>query len=651
MKSIYPLLYCLCFTWWLSCSIAFGKEQQKIAILELQNKAPSQIKRGEISHLTDEIRRIIGYLPQDQFLIMTKENMEQTLPPGRTLEDCEGTCEVKTGQLLQANWIITGSLSRFGRNLKANLKLHNTETSVFTIGQKASGKSLEELEKNLKFSTLNIALEIAPDFKKNLIRKAGNDAAQQLNCLMNPKQCEDQVLASGDADYDAAMAKLEQRERKKRDHRQQIEREWKYIDRINTKQPQRLIKALRQFIQKYETHEFGNHYHYEASALLSDIEGEYKEQLREKHMKSHQKRVTRDWKRIRRIVKTGNNKGKRALEKFLEKYADHELGNPLAQEAKDLFKDAREKYMAKQQSSHDRKVRKEWQSLQKRLKSGNRRKIDRAIKALIKFVKKYKDHELGNPVEDEAVSSLERLEEMGWVSGIQNLRRKRVSQMVSIPGGSFTMGSVEDRPMRRVKVKSFSISSLEITVEAYRKCVDAGECSTKGLNKYHTCTWTLPDNADLPITCVSWIQAREYARWAGGDLPSEAQWAYAARGGKGSEFLYAGSDQLDEVGWYYNNSRGKVHRVAQKRPNGYGLYDMSGNAAEWVLDEYKAYSSMKTSDTPVCSSQGCEGKAQRVHRGGSWSHRDKNATVTKRDGGAPSYRFHYLGFRIVKNDP
>nr|WP_294424678.1 formylglycine-generating enzyme family protein [uncultured Treponema sp.] len=71
-------------------------------------------------------------------------------------------------------------------------------------------------------------------------------------------------------------------------------------------------------------------------------------------------------------------------------------------------------------------------------------------------------------------------------------------------------------------------------------------------------------------------------------LPTVEEWRYAAKGGQ--EFKYSGSDNLDEVGWYRENSGGKIHPVAQKKPNGYGLYDMNGNVLEWCWDSSPSYS-------------------------------------------------------------
>ena len=162
-------------------------------------------------------------------------------------------------------------------------------------------------------------------------------------------------------------------------------------------------------------------------------------------------------------------------------------------------------------------------------------------------------------------------------------------------------GESDEKPVRRVKIKSFLMSKTEVTVGQYRKCVEVGTCSSANTCDYGDPNWTSSPSRkeDHPINCVNWSQARTFANWAGGDLPSEAEWEYAARGGEG--FKYAGSNDPDKVAWYKSNSGGGTKPVGGKKKNGFGLYDMSGNVYEWVLDEYKdSYSGAPRDGSAVC---------------------------------------------------
>ena len=127
------------------------------------------------------------------------------------------------------------------------------------------------------------------------------------------------------------------------------------------------------------------------------------------------------------------------------------------------------------------------------------------------------------------------------------------------------------------------------------------------------------ENFDKNFTCDT--MANGYR------LPTVEEWQYAAKGGQ--EFKYSGSDNLDEVGWYGGNSGDKTHPVAQKKPNGYGLYDMSGNVLEWCWDSY--------------------GDGYRYDCGGSWYHGADFCVVGIKGWGRAYYTYNDWGFRIVRS--
>jgi formylglycine-generating enzyme required for sulfatase activity len=119
-------------------------------------------------------------------------------------------------------------------------------------------------------------------------------------------------------------------------------------------------------------------------------------------------------------------------------------------------------------------------------------------------------------------------------------------------------------------------------------------------------------------------------------LPTEAQWEYAARGGKPDTaenepwtYTYAGSNTIDDVAWYYGNAGSETHAVKTKQPNSLGLYGMSGNVLEWCWDKYAAAG------------------AYRVQRGGSWGYGPYGCTLASRESGSSAYKNYYMGFRVV----
>ncbi len=178
---------------------------------------------------------------------------------------------------------------------------------------------------------------------------------------------------------------------------------------------------------------------------------------------------------------------------------------------------------------------------------------------------------------------------------------------------------------------------------------------------------------DLPVEQVSWFDAVAYCNelsvkeklqpcyqingttvgWAdevkctGYRLPTEAEWEYAANPASGPRTIYAGSDTVDGVAWYSSNAGSTTHAVKTKTANGRGLYDLSGNAWEWVWDWYQAnYEALPPMD-PIGPSTG----ATRVLRGGSWNLPATGARVAKRSSFTPAARAVDLGFRVVRSNP
>ncbi len=153
----------------------------------------------------------------------------------------------------------------------------------------------------------------------------------------------------------------------------------------------------------------------------------------------------------------------------------------------------------------------------------------------------------------------------------------------------------ESGEMVKIPNKDYKIDVTEVTNKEYEKCVNAGKCEKQHYTDgkcyfwngskwaYENVTSEFKEDKK-PVVCVDFQQAKSYCEWVGKRLPTEEEWEYAAKGGENYE--YAGSDNLDEVAWYDKNSGMKTHEVATKKANGYGLYDMSGNAWEWTNSWY-----------------------------------------------------------------
>ncbi len=214
---------------------------------------------------------------------------------------------------------------------------------------------------------------------------------------------------------------------------------------------------------------------------------------------------------------------------------------------------------------------------------------------------------------------------------------------VWIPPGSFEMGSSpgdnecasDEKPPHRVIIaKGFWLGQTEVTVGAYKRFAGATGKAMPAAVDFNP-GWS---NEQMPIVNVSWKDAQEYCTWAGGRLPTEAEWECAARAGDTASRY----GDLDEIAWYANNSGQKTHEVGQKRANSFGLFDMLGNVSEWVNDWYdENYYQNSPSQDPKGPASG----RLRVVRGGSWYGNPRNVRVSYRDWHIPASRNNYLGFR------
>ncbi|MBZ4676662.1 MAG: hypothetical protein JG782_1282 [Anaerophaga sp.] len=194
--------------------------------------------------------------------------------------------------------------------------------------------------------------------------------------------------------------------------------------------------------------------------------------------------------------------------------------------------------------------------------------------------------------------------------------------MVLVEGGSFTMGSDEllgHGPPHEVTLSSYYICETEVTNALWFAIMES--FPYEGLDYFNDrIDYDLPQK---PVSAVSWYDVMDFflpeinSRTGHQlSLPTEAQWEYAAMGGKLSEnYDYAGSNKLDEVAWYEFNSDDQKHLVKLKPPNELGLYDMSGNVSEWCFDWYGYYDWQSTDPNPT----GPETGTEKVVRGGDYT--------------------------------
>jgi len=226
-------------------------------------------------------------------------------------------------------------------------------------------------------------------------------------------------------------------------------------------------------------------------------------------------------------------------------------------------------------------------------------------------------------------------------------------EMVVVPSGSFTMGDLwgdgddDEKPTHQVTIpRNFAIGKNEVTFEGYDQFA-----KSTGRNLPNDWYW---GRSRRPVIDVSWDDAVAYAEWLSQQtgkryrLPTEAEWEYAARSG-GKEEKWAGTSDENQLGayaWYDQNSGNKTHPVGEKKPNGLGLYDMSGNVWEWCQDcWHKPYESAPN-DGSAWTSVNC---GSRVVRGGSWHFHPGRVRSAYRTGYFPDIRSYNVGFRLAQD--
>ena len=218
---------------------------------------------------------------------------------------------------------------------------------------------------------------------------------------------------------------------------------------------------------------------------------------------------------------------------------------------------------------------------------------------------------------------------------------KLAEGLVFVKGGCFEMGdtfgdgAVSERPVHTVCLSDFYIDKYLVTQSDYKARTGANPSNFAGC-------------PNCPVESVTWSEANKYCTEAGKRLPTEAEWEYAARSGGKKEKIAGmqGDGGLGAYAWFFGNSEAaQPYPVGLKKPNGLGLYDMSGNVWEWVGDRFdKHYYDESPKDDPKGPDHGDE----RAQRGGSWTNNPKQVRTTARSSDKPDGRLGNVGFRCAK---
>ncbi|RMG02459.1 MAG: formylglycine-generating enzyme family protein [Planctomycetota bacterium] len=270
-------------------------------------------------------------------------------------------------------------------------------------------------------------------------------------------------------------------------------------------------------------------------------------------------------------------------------------------------------------------------------------------------------------------------------------------EMVPIPGGKFLMGSPEDEegrkedegPQHEVIIEPFWMAKYETTWELYETWSFEMDIQRRKIENKEPTEWDRLADAvarptkpytdmsfemgkrNKPAICMTLYAAQHFCKWLSAKtgryyrIPTEAEWEYACRAGTTTAYSFGDDmDDLDDYGWYYDNSDDEYHEIGQKKPNPWGLYDMHGNVAEWVLDQYvpNAYETFagKTVKNPLVPAVK---EYPIVVRGGSWLDDPEDCRSAARKGSDPDWKMQdpqipqsiwyltdapFVGFRVVR---
>ena len=230
-------------------------------------------------------------------------------------------------------------------------------------------------------------------------------------------------------------------------------------------------------------------------------------------------------------------------------------------------------------------------------------------------------------------------------------------EMVYVPAGEFSMGSesgdIDEKPVHTVYLDAYWIDKYEVSNGQYAKCVAAGDCTKPSYTKSYTRSnyYGNPEYDNYPVIYVNWNQAKDYCQWAGGELPTEAQWQKAARGTDGRIYIYPwGNERPDSRLANYDGNIGDTSPVTDYEAGAspYGALNMAGNVREWVNDWY---GSNYYSTSPTRNPSGPSSGEYRVLRGGSWNDSNRIIRAAYRNNNYPTDANGYNGFRCVLPQP
>jgi hypothetical protein len=331
---------------------------------------------------------------------------------------------------------------------------------------------------------------------------------------------------------------------------------------------------------------------------------------------SHSQTDRREFERLIPILKKGNTHAKHALDTYLLTYRQRAIGNPFAEiEDSPHAQEAREIYAS---SAHILKMYRLWHMAWNTL----------WIRGYSHGLKKFKSFK--TVLESTSRSTLYLSEVKQVIQDLSN----RVPPTQWSPKGVRWVGVAQNVPAPKPST-GLCVSAHEITVEQYKRCVDAGVCDLP--DQGGSCLWNRAGYSSYPINCISWYQADTYSQWVGGRLPTKEEWLWIASSGeKGWKYPWGDEPPRCIHGVLSGNEESCTQELSPvcRKQDGLslqGVCDLVGNVREWIQ----------------CTSDECKQKI-RGHLGESWRTVVYHANYTRVEYVDPNYRYYDLGFRPIR---
>jgi formylglycine-generating enzyme required for sulfatase activity len=617
---------------------------QRIAVLDFHDSSTGRATPEEVLYLSDLVRGVARrVLPAERYLLMTRENIMEMLPQGRTLTDCVGDCAVETGRNLGADFVVTGEVTGFGGEIRVTVNLHGIQTGNLIDQIRAGAPNVLGVEKDLEDRVQSLLLKLRVPAPSDGATTTPSSAPAAGNPEPWSATGSTRVVVSFTSEPAGAIVEIDGQPVGETPCKRALAtgvyrlglKKVRYVAHEQTLDvrpgtPPTIAVAL--------TPDFGwLTVESDPAGLSVTVDGEVwglaPIQAREIGTGPHDVQVGSDnhYAESRSIA---IERGERETVRVAPVPRNGGL-TVIATDAQGNATDARVVVdgRAVGQTYQPLTLMQGWHQVTVEGEAG-------AWKGEVTVVEK----EMRELTAQLAVLSI-------------------VVKLVEIPAGSFLMGSPTAEPSRednelqhRVEItQAFQMSSTEVTQAQYELVAGSNPSKFKG--------------ADRSVEQVSWLDAVQFcnklsareglspayrisdggvtwdAKSNGYRLPTEAEWEYACRAGTTMAYHTGdGESDLARAGWYSGNAGNDTRSVGKKTSNAWGLYDMHGNVWEWCWDRYGEYGSGSQRDP-----QGAANGSGRVIRGGSWINDARYCRSAFRYRNDPSDANLNLGFRVVRS--